>query len=166
MVEDYLIGESTSVLYLQLKYHMKYPKYLMSRAEELLKKKKGNTKILILQVKENEDDMGYITDIQLDCMRWEIKLLLAWSQDECAKYIQIIRTYQNKGTSLLEENKKHKTQEDLAIDSLTSIKSITKRDAKTLLKNYGSIAEIIKADHDEFINHEGIGKTKVDNLKQ
>ena len=123
-------------------------------------------KVLILQ-NDAKEDMGYITSIQMDCFQWDIKVLISWSTDESAKYIQIFKQYENKGTGLLEENKKNKTHEDLAIDTMTSVKSITKKDAQNLLKTYGSIAKIIQVkDYKDFLQIDGIGKTKVDCLTQ
>ena len=165
LVEDYEIGGKVSVLYLQIKYHIEYPKYLEGRAKALVSKKRDKLNILLLQV-DQEDATDYITQIQLDWMQWGIKVFLAWSSEEWAKYIQIFKAYENKGTNILEENKKNKSYNDLAIDALTNIKSINKKDAKKLLENYGSIADIINADYDDFINLEGIGPTKVEALKQ
>ena len=100
-------------------------------------------------------------------MQWDLRVMLAWSFDEAAKYIQIFKSYENKGTNLLQENKKGKTHEDLAIDSLTSIKSIQKKDAKNLLNKYGSIAKVVKEkNYNDFQQIEGIGSTKVECLIQ
>ena len=65
LVEDYDIGGKVSALYLQIKYHIEYPKYLEGRAKTLISKKKDKLKILILHVNK-EDSNDYVTQIQLD----------------------------------------------------------------------------------------------------
>lgn len=52
------------------------------------------------------------------------------------------------------------------MDILSSIPTITKNDAKKLLMKYGSLAEVISADVDEFRDIDGFGAKKVNILKE
>lgn len=57
------------------------------------------------------------------------------------------------------------THFDQASDVLSSIKRINKTDAKNLLQNYGSLKSVIEVEnYDEFLNIEGIGKSKIEAL--
>lgn len=52
------------------------------------------------------------------------------------------------------------------MDILSSIPTITKNDAKKLLTKYGSIADVISADIEEFRDIDGFGVKKVNVLKE
>ncbi len=93
----------------------------------------------------------------LECLRYEIKLILCWSFDEAAQYIQTFKSYENKTSALLEGKSQAVNHFDQASEILSSIRKINKNDAKRLLFNYGSLKEIILADYDEFKNIENIG---------
>lgn len=86
----------------------------------------------------------------LICFRHDIQCILAFSYEEGASYIEQFLKFQGSGTSILTGYDKHKTHTEKCIDILSSIPTITKNDAKKLLTKYGSIAEVISADIDEF----------------
>ena len=59
---------------------------------------------------------------------------------------------------------KRQTTDDIRINMLTSIKSVSEKKAKTLLKQYGSLMEIGDCDKRELCSLEGIGDTTADRI--
>ena len=119
----------------------------------------------------------------MDCAAFSTTCLLCWSDVEAAQYLYTLKTYEQKGDSLLQGknsanslNKKllqewggdeQETHLGHSTEVLSSIRRITKKDAKNLMENYGSIQRIVECkDYADFIAIDGIGNAKVDSLLQ
>jgi DNA excision repair protein ERCC-1 len=106
-----------------------------------------------------------VTQLMMDCMKFGFTLLMCWSFDEAAQYIQTFKTYENKAQSMLEGKSQAITHIEQASEVVSSIKRINKTDSKNLLQTYGSIENIIMAEnYEEFLNIDGIGQSKIDSL--
>ena len=124
--------------------------------------RKMRNKILIL-LNNNKDDHNMVDALLMDCMRFEVTMIMCWSFEEAAQYLQTYKSYENKTQTILEGKQHGQNHFDQAVDVLGSIRRVSKNDAKRLLYNYGSIKDIIMCeDYDEFINIEGIGQSKIE----
>ena len=59
MAEDYLVNKSISVLFLSLKYHKTYPKYIEERLSNLFNRKRQSRRILLVKM-DTEDPNNVI----------------------------------------------------------------------------------------------------------
>ena len=73
IIEDFQLNARTSVLFLSLDFHIKKPLYIKQRFEEVYRvtrRNPGTSRILLL-LNDCEDEMDYLTDLQMECMRYE-----------------------------------------------------------------------------------------------
>ena len=101
MPEDYEVNDRVSVLFLSLKYHIAYPLYIVGRLEELYRMRRNKNRILLV-LADHPDDQNTINSLTLQCLKFEVTLILCWSFEEAAQYMQTMKSYENKTQTLLE----------------------------------------------------------------
>jgi DNA excision repair protein ERCC-1 len=146
VVPDYQIGDKNGLLFLSLKYHRLHPEYIQSRLHTLQAFK---TKILLILV--DVTAIQQIRELNKLAIDWEFQTLLAWSIDDCAKYIDTFVSFENKTPDSIREkvNDNHFSKFS---SLMTGIKSVNKTDVVTLST--------------QFMNFKSIVDTKIDTLKQ
>eukprot|EP00347_Sterkiella_histriomuscorum_P024333 403331490 len=168
MFEDYDINEKVSLLFLQLSYHIAYPLYIIQRLEDIYRHRKTRNKMLLV-LNDDKDDQNMINGLLMECIKFETKMIMCWSFEEAAQYIQTFKSYENKTQTMLEGKYQNQgnTHLEQATDVLGSIRRVNKTDAKNLLCNFGSIEQVILApSYEEFLNMDGIGQSKIDAITQ
>ncbi|EEC16436.1 excision repair cross-complementing 1 ercc1, putative [Ixodes scapularis] len=93
----------------------------------------------------------------------ECTLMLAWSAEEAGRHIETYKVFESKSADLLME----KSEDDVfgkLVDSLSSVKSINRPDAVTLLTSFGTLEKISKASKEELSFHPGMGMQKASRL--
>lgn len=84
---------------------------------------------MLITVVDTEEHSS-LPDIMYFCFKQDLQAILAFSDEEAATYIQQFTNWQNSGTNILTGFDKHKSPKEKAIDLLTSIPTINKRDAE------------------------------------
>lgn len=77
-VEDFSPNPNTAILFLQFKFHLHKPLYIKQRFEEVQKFRNLCSKYLIL-IFDDVDDKGQLTELEILCLQYETKLIIAWS---------------------------------------------------------------------------------------
>lgn len=90
-------------------------------------------------------------------------LILAWSEEEAARYLETFKTLENNNGSIIQRREQTNFVDQIT-DTLTSIKSVNKTDAVQLLGHLGSLQGIIKTPIDKLGLVPGLGPTKVRRL--
>ncbi len=152
-----------SIQFLQLSYLYAHPDSLVTKLAHIYTKRPSANRVLIF-VADHEDSSA-LEDVNVECIKFETTLLVAFDLEEAAKYISEFRSWQGSGVNILTGYDKHKTHTEKAIELLASIPAITKNDAKKLLMRYGSVAGVITADPKEFEEIDGLGPKKVQVLR-
>lgn len=86
--------------------------------------------------------------------------MLAWSLDEAGRYIELFKAYENKSADAIKERLTDAV-EDRVSAAVTSIRSVNKTDALTLMRNFDSFADIANADKASLQLCPGFGAQKV-----
>ena len=60
-------------------------------------------KILLLLV-DCDDDQGYMTDLQLECMKYEFQVIVVWSFAEAGRYLRTLKAYEHRPKTNLMAN--------------------------------------------------------------
>ena len=68
------------------------------------------------------------------CILAELTLMLAWSPEEAGKILEIYKMFENKPPDLIME-KSNPDPHSKMVDALTTVKSVNKTDAVTLMVN-------------------------------
>ncbi|XP_010295690.1 PREDICTED: DNA excision repair protein ERCC-1, partial [Phaethon lepturus] len=133
IVPDYVLGQSTCALFLSLRYHHLNPGYIHDRLRHL--GRSYRLQLLLLQV-DVKDPHQALKELAKICILADCTLLVAWSPEEAGRYLETYKAYEQKPPDLLKE----RVEQDFLsrmTDCLTSVKSVNKTDALSLLTAFG-----------------------------
>ena len=155
---DYVLGPSTGCLFLSLRYHSLKPDYIYDRLKILCHGGSFALRLLLCLVDIKDSDHA-VRELTKVCLVSDVTLLLAFSNDEAATYLETFKAYQNKPSDLLKAKPSlhHPTR---AIEVISSVRTVNSTDASTLLNNFGSFAAISKACEEDLGFCPGIGGKK------
>ena len=155
IVPDYILGNKAGALYLSLRYHTLNPNYIHER----LKTFTGfELRILLVQVDVSEPHHS-LKQLMRICILSDLTLMLAWSQEEAGKILETYKAFENKPPDLIME-KSNPDPHSKLVDALTSVKSVNKTDAVTLINVFGSLETIIEASIEDLTLCPGFGPQK------
>ncbi|CAM9114408.1 unnamed protein product [Bubo scandiacus] len=160
VVPDYVLGQSTCALFLSLRYHHLNPGYIHDRLRHL--GRSYGLQLLLLQV-DVKDPHQALKELAKICILADCTLLLAWSPEEAGRYLETYKAYEQKPPDLLKE----RVEQDFLsrmTDCLTSIKSVNKTDALSLLTAFGSLAAVVGASREDLSLCPGVGPQKAKRL--
>ncbi|XP_022051836.2 DNA excision repair protein ERCC-1 [Acanthochromis polyacanthus] len=160
VVPDYVLGQTTCALFLSLRYHNLNPNYIHDRLKQL-----GQTftlRVLLVQV-DIKDPHHALKELARICIMADCTLILAWSPEEAGRYLETYKSYEKKPADLLKEQVE-KDYLSKVTDCLTTVKSINKTDAITLLSTFSSVEGIISASKEDLVLCPGLGPQKARRL--
>ncbi|XP_008285887.1 DNA excision repair protein ERCC-1 [Stegastes partitus] len=160
VVPDYVLGQTTCALFLSLRYHNLNPNYIHDRLKQL-----GQTftlRVLLVQV-DVKDPHHALKELARICIMADCTLILAWSPEEAGRYLETYKSYEKKPADLLKEQVE-KNYLSKVTDCLTTVKSINKTDAITLLSTFSSVEGIISASKEDLVLCPGLGPQKARRL--
>lgn len=160
VVPDYVLGQTTCALFLSLRYHNLNPNYIHDRLKQL-----GQTftlRVLLVQV-DVKDPHHSLKELARICIMADCTLILAWSPEEAGRYLETYKSYEKKPADLLKEQVE-KNYLSKVTDCLTTVKSINKTDAITLLSTFSSVEGIICASKEDLVLCPGLGPQKARRL--
>merc|ERR1740128_1436619 len=160
IVPDYVMGHTCCALFLSLRYHNLNPNYIHERLKDL--GKQYELRILLVHV-DVKDPYIPIKDLTKICLLADLTLLLAWSDNEAGKIIETYKVFEHKPPDLIME-KQEKGSFTQISDALTSIKSINRTDALTLMSNFETLQRVFEATEEELSLCPGIGPLKAKRL--
>lgn len=159
IVPDYVIGGKAGALYLSLRYHTLNPNYIHER----LKTFTGfELRVLLVQVDVSEPHhaLKQLMRISILC---DLTLMLAWSHEEAGKILETYKAYEFKPPDMIME-KTNPDPHSKLVDALTSVKSINKTDAVTLINVFGNLEKIANASMEDLTLCPGFGPQKAQRL--
>ncbi|KAM8856696.1 DNA excision repair protein ERCC-1 [Spinachia spinachia] len=157
---DYVLGQTTCALFLSLRYHNLNPNYIHDRLKQL-----GHTftlRVLLVQV-DVKDPHYTLKELARICIMADCTLILAWSPEEAGRYLETYKSYEKKPADLLKEQVE-KNYLSKVTDCLTTVKSVNKTDAITLLSTFSSVEGIISASKEDLVLCPGLGPQKARRL--
>ncbi|KAM9270703.1 LOW QUALITY PROTEIN: DNA excision repair protein ERCC-1 [Cariama cristata] len=160
VIPDYVLGQSTCALFLSLRYHHLHPGYIHDRLRHL--GRSYGLQLLLLQV-DVKDPHQALKELAKVCILADCTLLVAWSPEEAGRYLETYKAYEQKPPDLLKE----RVEQDFLsrmTDCLTSVKSVNKTDALSLLTAFGSLAAMVHASREDLSLCPGVGPQKAKRL--
>lgn len=164
LVVDYRLGQSTGLLFLSVRYHRIHSNYIYERMQMIPKEKYRLMVILLLlddrkNWSRNDRTINEITKTAC-LLSWTV--IVAWSDEEAARWLEALHSQQHKTTDLLRE--KVSTARVNTERVLCEIPGINKTDAKLLMCTAGSLNNIASLKHEDILKLRGFGKKKTDSL--
>lgn len=158
---DYVLGQTTVALYLSLRYHCLHPDYVHQRLGNL--GKDFALRILLVQV-DTKNPHDFLKDLARICILADCTLILTWSFEETARYLETYKMYENKPADMLKE----KVEQDYiskVTDCLTTVKSVNRTDCITLISTFKTLADIVESPSDQISLCPGLGPHKARRLQ-
>ncbi|KAG9293063.1 hypothetical protein G9A89_016425 [Geosiphon pyriformis] len=162
IVPDFIIGQTTCALYLSLKYHRLHPEYIFNRIQLLVHQFSLRVLLVAVDVDNHEDPIRELTKISVTN---NFTMILAWSHEEAARYIETYKAYEHRPPSLIMEKVESDYHAKLT-HCLTQIRSLNKTDVLTLASNFGSLQNIISAPTEDLSMCPGFGDQKIRRLQE
>jgi DNA excision repair protein ERCC-1 len=97
------------------------------------------------------------------CILADLTLMLAWSAEEAGKVLETYKAFENKPPDLIMEKGNADPHAKL-VEALTSVKSVNKTDAATLLSTFGTFQKILEASVEDLSMCPGFGPHKAQRL--
>ncbi|KAI9562461.1 putative D excision repair protein ERCC-1 isoform X1 [Daphnia sinensis] len=157
IVPDFVMGHTCCALFLSLQYHNLNPQYIHDRLKDL--GKQYELRILLVQV-DIKDPYIPIKELTKICLLADLTLLLAWDAQEAGKIIETYKVFEHKPPDLI----MGKQENDSIADALTSIKSVNRTDAMTLMSNFQTLQNIYEASEEDLSLNPGFGPQKARRL--
>ncbi|XP_066442851.1 DNA excision repair protein ERCC-1 [Eleutherodactylus coqui] len=160
IVPDYLLGETCCAFFLSLRYHNLNPEYIHTRLRSLGQSFALRVLLVLVDVKDPHFTLKELAKI---CILSDCTLILSWSPEEAARYLETYRCYEQKPADALKE----RTESDFMskiTDCLTTIKSVNKTDSCTLLTTFGTLADLANASREDLSLCPGLGPQKAKRL--
>ncbi|KAI8379284.1 restriction endonuclease type II-like protein [Radiomyces spectabilis] len=159
---DYVVGLTTGVLYLSLRYHRLYPNYIYERMAKLTRLYVLKVLLVLVDIENYHDTLR---ELNRTAILQDYTLMLAWSHEEAARYLETYKVFENKPPDLIRERMVDDYYTKMT-DCLTNVKSVNKTDVLTLLSSFGSFKGIANASTEQLAMCPGFGEQKVKRLQQ
>jgi len=158
LVMDFITSETSCCLYLSLRYHAQHDNYIYERIKRLKQVSGFQNRFLLCFVDHLQPDK-YILALTRLCEVSDLVLLLAFSLEEAANYLETFKTYEGKSADLIKEKLQSNVNLQV-LDALQSIRKVNSTDSQTLMSNFGTIAGVADASQKDLAFCFGIGAQK------
>lgn len=160
IVPDYLVAPNRCVLFLSFKYHNLHPQYIHRRIAELSSDFDLRVLLCLVDVEDNASILLFLNKL---CCINNLTLILAWTEEEAARYLETFKAFEGKDASLIQKKKDVTFSEQVA-DTLGCIRSVNKTDSVTLLSQFENVKNIMTASLEDIRQCPGIGEKKAKRL--
>ncbi len=157
---DYILGPNRCALFLSFRYHNLHPNYIHRRIAEI--KSDFDLRVLLCLV-DVDDNAAIILVLNKICAVNNLTLILAWSEEEAARYLETFKAFEGKDASMIQK-KKEVTYPEQVADVLGSVRSVNKTDSAQLVSQFGTLRNVITASQEEIQLCPGIGDKKARRL--
>jgi len=158
---DFVVGTNACVLFLSVKFHMLHPQYIWTRIRAL--GKSYDLRVLVVHV-DIDDNVRSLAELNKICFTSELSLVLAWSVNEAARYVETLKAYENKGSKSIQKREEKDFIPAITKTLTDGIRAVNKTDVVTLLEGFGNLKGICDATEQQLMLCPGFGDTKVRSL--
>lgn len=176
IVADYAVN-TTGALFVSVKYHHRHPKvssiccnccsdlllqHISRRIDEVGRSYRLRVLLVLM---DDENCLTALQDLNRIAFSQSFTLILSSSNAECGRYLETLKSYENKPSASIQEKEETEFLPRLT-KTLTSVRSVNKTDVLTLLDVFGSFSGICRASSEQLVLCPGIGEKKVKRLHQ
>jgi len=155
---DYEVGRGTGLLFLSMRYHKLHSNYIYERLKSV--GRAYSLRVVLLLV-EGPDHERAIRELTRASVTLEYCLLLAWSNEEAARYIETFKAYETKPIESLRTRSGERPLDMLA-QALCEIPSVNRTDVATLASVFATPADVFKAQESDLQQCPGFGALKIE----
>lgn len=107
----------------------------------------------------DENNLPALQELNRIAFMHEYTLIQAWSNIECARYIETFKAYEGKSAASIQERVENEFLPKVT-GILTTVRSVNRTDAVTLLDMFGSLRGISRASQEDLLQCPGVGDKK------
>lgn len=156
---DFVIGATACAIFLSLKYHRLHPEYIYNRIKDLGKQYGLRVMLVLCDIDNHSDSLKELTKT---CIVNNFTLIVAWTAAEAGRYLESFKSLETAPAKEIRGQISTNYSDQLA-DVLTSIRSINKNDAYSLVGTFGSVKKALEASPEELAQIGGWGPQKIKN---
>lgn len=112
---------------------------------------------------DDESNLAALQELNRIAFVTNFTLFCAWSNIECARYLETLKSYENKPATSIQAKEETEFLPRLT-KVLTSVRSVNKTDVATLLDVFGNFGNICNAQEQQLVLCPGLGEKKVKRL--
>lgn len=157
IIPDFVFSDLGCIYFLSVRYHLQKPEYIANRIKGIPSK---YTHRILLVLVDSDDHADALKELNIVCISNNMTLLLAWSNREAARYIETFKAYENKSPDIIRERPKE-SYKQIAVECLTTIRYISTTNANNLIKNYGTMKNILLTSPEQLSLIPGMGEKKI-----
>ncbi|KAK2984079.1 hypothetical protein RJ640_028543 [Escallonia rubra] len=120
----------------------------------------GPSRNAILVSHRQEDVVKPLLEVTKTALLHDCTLLCGWSLEECARYLETIKVYENKPADIIQGQMDTDYLSRLN-HALTTVRRVNKTDVVTLGSTFGSLSHIMDASMEDLARCPGIGECKL-----
>ncbi|KAM3555659.1 hypothetical protein ARSEF4850_005900 [Beauveria asiatica] len=154
---DYVLGTTTCLLFLSLKYHRLHPEYVYTRIRNLQGKYNLRILLTMIDIPNHEDPLR---ELSKTSMVNNVTIVCCWSAAEAARYLELYKAYEHASFDAI-RGKQSSSYAERLVDFVTVPRSLNKTDAVALVANFGSLKNAVNADAEQLGMLSGWGGVKV-----
>lgn len=155
IIPDFVMGQTICSLFLSIQYHSLHPKYIYERLDKLGSMYEVRILLLLVDTQQYE---GVLKELSKLALTTDCTLVLCWSNEEAAKYLESYKIFETKpADSIMETN-------SCVAECLSSVKKVNKTDATSLIALYGTLDAVIYASKNDITLCPGLGPQKAEQL--
>lgn len=118
---------------------------------------------VLLVLVDDETNTTALQELNRIAFMTNFTLICAWSNIECARYLETLKSYENKPATSIQAKEETEFLPRLS-KALTSVRSLNKTDVTTLLDVFGNFSNICNAQEQQLVLCPGLGEKKVKRL--
>ena len=163
---DYVFGRSACALFLSLKYHNLYPNYIYDKMRAVGEGYRLKVLILMVDISEPRAPLRELTKF---AMHADATLMVCWSFEEAARYVETYKLFRNKTPQILMEKQAANSRGtegafECVAEALASVRRINKTDAVSLISTFESLEKLVSASSEAVSVCPGLGPHKAEQL--
>jgi DNA excision repair protein ERCC-1 len=124
--------------------------------------RKYRLRVLLVLV-DDENNVATLEELNKIAFKCDFTMILAWSNLECARYLETFKLYEGKAATSIQEKVETEFLPKLS-GILTSVRSVNKTDVMTLMSVFGTFENICNAPTQKLVLCPGMGDKKVKGL--
>ncbi|KAI5307401.1 ssDNA endonuclease and repair protein rad10 [Ascosphaera atra] len=154
---DYVVGQTSCVFFLSLKYHRLHPEYIYSRIKLLGGKYNLRYLMTMVDIPNHEESLKELSKTSIIN---NLTLILCWSALEAGHYLELFKSCENAQPTAIRTQAAQSYKESLE-EFVTTPRTINKSDAASLISTFGSLRNAVNAQPEQIAAVPGWGDRKV-----
>lgn len=110
---------------------------------------------------EQENHQAPLLELSKTCYLNDLTMILSWTTAEAGRYLESYKSFENATPTLIQEKPKADYTSRM-VDVCTSVRSVSKKDAVSLVTTYGSVRAAFNVEKEEIVLIQGWGEMKAE----